>query len=82
MAPVRQHIRHCERSEAIHSAAGEMDCFVAPLLAMTGRISSPHYRSGALMSVTSSPVMCRIRRTIDDIVGAVDRAKAPPHPED
>src|SRR6185437_9319133 len=29
-------VRHCERSEAIHSAAcGEMDCFVASLLAMT-----------------------------------------------
>jgi len=28
--------RHCERSEAIHlSACGEMDCFVASLLAMT-----------------------------------------------
>jgi hypothetical protein len=29
------HHRHCERSEAIHSAAGKMDCFVAALLAMT-----------------------------------------------
>src|ERR1700761_8086084 len=28
--------RHCERSEAIHSSAcGDMDCFVALLLAMT-----------------------------------------------
>jgi hypothetical protein len=28
--------RHCERSEAIHCAAsGQMDCFVASLLAMT-----------------------------------------------
>src|SRR3954466_3092659 len=28
--------RHCDRSEAIHaSARGKMDCFVAPLLAMT-----------------------------------------------
>src|ERR1700710_563913 len=30
--------RHCERSEAIHGAAsGELDCFVAVLLAMTWR---------------------------------------------
>ncbi|MGY4256559.1 hypothetical protein ACVI1L_003627 [Bradyrhizobium sp. USDA 4516] len=30
--------RHCERSEAIHRATrGEMDCFVASLLAMTAR---------------------------------------------
>jgi hypothetical protein len=28
-------IRHCERSEAIHRYGGAMDCFVAPLLAMT-----------------------------------------------
>jgi hypothetical protein len=36
VAAMPQH-RHCERSEAIHSAArGEMDCFVAALLAMTG----------------------------------------------
>ena len=29
--------RHCERSEAIHRAAsGDVDCFVASLLAMTG----------------------------------------------
>jgi hypothetical protein len=29
--------RHCERSEAIHLAAGRtMDCFVASLLAMMG----------------------------------------------
>ena len=27
--------RHCERSEAIHSFEGNMDCFVASLLAMT-----------------------------------------------
>jgi len=28
--------RHCERSEAIHLATcGDMDCFVASLLAMT-----------------------------------------------
>ena len=34
--------RHCERSEAIHvSARGDMDCFVASLLAMTARISHP-----------------------------------------
>jgi hypothetical protein len=31
--------RHCERSEAIHGAAsGEMDCFVAALLAMTSMV--------------------------------------------
>ena len=29
-------LRHCKRSEAIHAAAsGDMDCFVASLLAMT-----------------------------------------------
>jgi hypothetical protein len=27
--------RHCERSEAIQSALGGLDCFVASLLAMT-----------------------------------------------
>jgi len=33
--------RHCERSEAIHSAAcGDVDCFAA--LAMTWRGRSPH----------------------------------------
>src|SRR6201996_8885588 len=31
-----QHSRHCERSEAIHSSAyGDVDCFVASLLATT-----------------------------------------------
>jgi hypothetical protein len=34
--------RHCERSEAIHgTASGDMDCFVASLLAMTVDIPSP-----------------------------------------
>jgi hypothetical protein len=28
-------VRHCERSEAIQLGAGELDCFVASLLAMT-----------------------------------------------
>ena len=28
-------IRHCERSEAIHSCEESVDCFVATLLAMT-----------------------------------------------
>jgi hypothetical protein len=32
--------RHCERSEAIHSREGGMDCFVAALLAMTAGPSS------------------------------------------
>src|SRR5260370_39487183 len=36
MAPYGLLTRHCERSEAIHWATG-MDCFVAPLLAMTGQ---------------------------------------------
>jgi hypothetical protein len=27
--------RHCERSEAIQGRKQELDCFVAPLLAMT-----------------------------------------------
>ena len=37
--------RHCERSEAIHSAAcGDVDCFVASLLAMTGE-NFPHHAS-------------------------------------
>jgi hypothetical protein len=38
----RRWIRHCERSEAIHLAAsGDMDCFVASLLAMTALIARP-----------------------------------------
>jgi hypothetical protein len=30
--------RHCERSEAIQAAGTVLDCFVAPLLAMTAQI--------------------------------------------
>ena len=38
LCPPYKH-RHCERSEAIHGAAsGDMDCFVATLLAMTAEI--------------------------------------------
>jgi hypothetical protein len=29
--------RHCERSEAIQDSLAKLDCFVAPLLAMTAR---------------------------------------------
>src|SRR5664279_984556 len=32
--------RLCERSEAIHCHEGRVDCFVAPLLAMTSRNTS------------------------------------------
>src|SRR3954451_5020869 len=41
--------RHCERSEAIHSQTGRMDCFVASLLAMTGETAD------ALNDPPSSP---------------------------
>ncbi|MDR0565369.1 MAG: hypothetical protein LBG78_10610 [Azoarcus sp.] len=41
LSPVKpsRNARHCERSEAIHAAAipAILDCFVASLLAMTGR---------------------------------------------
>ena len=40
----RRSCRHCERSEAIHSAASrEMDCFVASLLAMTNFLKGLAY---------------------------------------
>jgi hypothetical protein len=52
-------IMHCERSEAIHCATrGEMDCFVASLLAMTGMVQSlaaktPTSAAPALPAVSS-----------------------------
>jgi len=35
MMPRTLLLRHCERSEAIQHNVAELDCFVAPLLAMT-----------------------------------------------
>jgi len=48
--------RHCERSEAIHAAACRaMDCFVASLLAMTGRNFEPH--NTRLIDVDASAII-------------------------
>jgi hypothetical protein len=47
--------RHCERSEAIHSAAsGDIDCFVASLLAMTAE-RRPHPTNPASASAEMPP---------------------------
>jgi hypothetical protein len=43
LSALRNSLRHCERSEAIHAAAsGGMDCFVAALLAMTATNTGAH----------------------------------------
>jgi hypothetical protein len=34
---IRSIICHCERSEAIHGAKKKLDCFVASLIALTGK---------------------------------------------
>src|SRR5260370_4103133 len=76
--------RHCERSEAIHSAAsGKLDCFVAALLAMTGkapilwlRLEKP-MRDRALIGCRNSPprlygkgeVLKNVRHALDPCGG-------------
>src|SRR5258708_22623742 len=48
-------IRHCERSEAIHSCEESVDCFVATLLAMTSLLSAlPQPRQHLQSAVTVS----------------------------
>jgi hypothetical protein len=42
MTEVARFFRHCERSEAIQKAKKVLDCFVASLLAMTGK-SDHHF---------------------------------------
>jgi hypothetical protein len=55
--------RHCERSEAIHRAArGDMDCFVAALLAMTTRQKSTFSRHFMPESCVNRPSKDRGRR--------------------
>src|SRR6476619_3411491 len=50
--------RHCERSAAIQSRKESVDCFVASLLAMTGRHIAPH----ALFNILNTPLAIAIQR--------------------
>jgi hypothetical protein len=45
--------RHCERSEAIQCGTRYLDCFVATLLAMTGRCGTQSQDGSALSPVTT-----------------------------
>src|SRR6476661_6175462 len=58
--------RHCERSAAIQSRKESVDCFVASLLAMTGRHIAPH----ALFNILNTPLVMAIQRlsTVTSVV--------------
>ena len=52
---VAREIRHCERSEAIQTSPGRLDCFVATLLAMTANVYSNFMSMHFETSPTLSP---------------------------
>src|SRR5258705_13834425 len=60
-------IRHCERSEAIHSCEESVDCFVATLLAMTSLLSAlPQPRQHLQSAVTVGGQQPHLRLIIPD----------------